>query len=50
MKTKIKKEKEIWAVYSNTDLTEGKGGQYVKHYCKKETTAYRLGKGQHPDF
>lgn len=34
----------IWAVYSNDDLTEGRGRQYVKHLCKTEATARRLAK------
>lgn len=34
----------LWAVYTNTDLTEGRGGQYVKYFCKLQATAIRLGK------
>ncbi len=38
-------EQEIlWAVYSNTDLNEGRGQQYVKHFCKLHSTAIRLAK------
>lgn len=35
----------LWAVYTNTDLTEGRGNQYVKHFCKTKATALRLAKG-----
>lgn len=34
----------IWAVITNEDLTEGRGRQYVKHFCKTEATARRLAK------
>lgn len=33
--------KEAWAVLVNTDLTEGRGRQYVKHLCEIEATAVR---------
>lgn len=36
---------KIWAVYSNSDLTEGRGRQYVKHFCVSQATALRLAKG-----
>ena len=36
--------RKIWAVWTNTDLTEGRGAEYVKHYCELETTARRLAK------
>lgn len=35
----------LWAVYTNSDLTEGRGRQYAKHFCKTKATALRLAKG-----
>lgn len=35
----------LWGVYTNSDLTEGRGRQFVKHFCKLEATANRLAKG-----
>ena len=35
----------IWAVYTNTDLTEGRGRQYAKHFCELKSTAMRMAKG-----
>lgn len=32
----------LWAVYTNTDLTEGRGRQFVAHFCKLRSTAIRL--------
>lgn len=32
----------LWAVYTNSDLTEGRGREYVKHFCKTKATAMRL--------
>lgn len=34
----------LWAVYTNTDLTEGRGREYVMHFCKLQATANRLAK------
>ncbi|GAC1042315.1 hypothetical protein [Rhizobium sp. No.120] len=34
----------LWAFYTNDDLTEGRGRQFVKHFCKIESTAIRLAK------
>lgn len=34
----------IWVVYTNDDLTEGRGREFVKHFCKTEATATRLAK------
>ena len=34
----------LWAVYTNDDLTEGRGREFVKHFCKEEATAKRLAK------
>lgn len=38
-------KKMLWAVRTNTDLTEGRGRQYVLHFCEIEATANRLAKG-----
>lgn len=38
------KKQVLWAVRTNTDLTEGRGRQYVAHFCKLEATANRLAK------
>lgn len=34
----------LWAVCTNTDLTEGRGREYVEHFCKLRSTAVRLAK------
>lgn len=34
--------KEAFAVVVNTDLTEGRGSNYVKNICELEATAVRL--------
>ena len=34
----------LWAVYTNSDLTEGRGREYVAHFCRSEATALRLAK------
>lgn len=34
----------LWAVSCNDDLTEGRGREYVKHFCRSEATAKRLAK------
>ena len=34
----------LWAVKTNTDLTEGRGREYVKAFCKLRATAIRLSK------
>ena len=34
--------KTVWLVWSQTDLTEGKGFRFVKHVCETEATANRL--------
>lgn len=36
--------KNVWAVFSNTDLTEGRGREYIKYFCESKITAMRLGK------
>jgi hypothetical protein len=37
----------LWAVSTNSDLTEGRGRQYTAHFCKLRATAIRLAKGQY---
>lgn len=34
----------LWAVYTNDDLTEGRGRQFIKHFCLTQATANRLAK------
>lgn len=34
-------EIQLYAVWSNTDLTEGRGREYVNFYCLNESTAKR---------
>lgn len=38
-------EKTVYVVFSNTDLTEGRGREFGLRYCEKEATAQRLAKG-----
>jgi hypothetical protein len=35
---------EVFAVWTNTDLTEGRGAEYVRDLCRYEATAKRLAK------
>jgi len=42
MMTKIQETREIYCVWTNTDLTEGRGQEYVEYFCEKEATAIRL--------
>ncbi len=37
-------EKKIFAVWTNTDLTEGRGREYIEYHCENESTARRLAK------
>lgn len=37
-------ERKVWIVWTNTDLTEGRGTQFAIHYCEAEITARRLAK------
>lgn len=37
--------KEVFAVWTNTDTTEGRGREYVLAFCEMEATAKRLAKG-----
>lgn len=39
--------KKIYIVYTNTDLTEGRGWEVPLYYCENEATAKRLGKGRY---
>lgn len=39
-------KKEAFAVYTNTDLTEGRGLQYPLYVCEYESSAIRLAKGR----
>lgn len=38
----MESERTAWVVYTNTDLTEGRGWQFPLHVCDKEATAIRL--------
>lgn len=38
------KRETVWAVFTNSDLTEGRGREYVKHFCRLKATALRLAK------
>ncbi len=40
----ISESKTIWLVLANTDDTEGRGREYVKHVTEIEATAVRLGR------
>lgn len=33
---------KLWTVSTNSDLTEGRGREYIKHFCRLEATARRL--------
>lgn len=35
-------EVNVWVVYNNTDLCEGRGSQFAQHTCEKQSTALRL--------
>jgi hypothetical protein len=37
----------LWAVYTNDDLTEGRGREFIKHFCATQATAFRLAKGKY---
>lgn len=39
------KFRDVWIVWSNTDLTEGRGREYPKHICESWETACRLSRG-----
>ena len=40
----IQETKQVWVAWTNTDCTEGRGYQYPKAVCAKESTAVRLGR------
>jgi hypothetical protein len=40
-------KKTVYVVYSNTDLTEGRGHQYPIATCTSYTTAKRISKGRY---
>jgi hypothetical protein len=40
-------ERKAYAVWTNTDLSEGRGVEYVKFYTEKYSTAKRLAKGNY---
>ncbi len=42
----IKKTGNVWVVFANTDLNEGRGVQAPTYCCKLEATALRKAKGQ----
>ena len=38
--------KRVWIVWTNTDLTEGRGHEFPLFVCESETAAYRMSKKQ----
>lgn len=40
-------ERQVWVVWTNSDLTEGRGYEFAKHYCETEATARRLARGSY---
>jgi hypothetical protein len=38
------KQRTVYAVWTNTDLTEGRGREYVQYLCEKRATALRKAK------
>lgn len=45
MMEQITECRDVWAVWMNTDLTEGRGYEYIRYICQQESTARRLSKG-----
>jgi hypothetical protein len=45
--TMSKRSIKLYAVWTNTDLTEGRGQEYVQYFCKLESTARRLARGNY---
>lgn len=41
----IKDVVTVWTVWTNTDLTEGRGYSFVYAFCKTEATAKRFARG-----
>lgn len=46
MITEKKGDTVIYGVFTNSDLTEGRGTEYPLHHCRLRATAVRLAKGQ----
>lgn len=44
MNRTIQGTKKVWAVWTNTDLTEGRGYKKILAVCGKKATAIRLGR------
>lgn len=42
----IQDTKQVWVVFTNTDLTEGRGRQIPLYVCELGSTAIRMGKGK----
>lgn len=47
MKAQQVEEVKVYAVYTNTDCTEGRGHEYVLYFCQSLSTAIRLGRGRY---
>lgn len=47
MQIEVEGIKDVWVVWSNTDLTEGRGHYYPKYICESLETAKRLGRGNY---
>lgn len=43
----IEQTEQAWAVWTNTDLTEGSGLQYVRYVARLSSTARRLARGNY---
>lgn len=43
----ISEKRKVFVVWTNMDLTEGRGGDFVMTVCEKPTTALRVGKGRY---
>jgi len=43
----VKRTQEVFVVWTNTDLTEGRGQEYARNYCELEATANRIAKGNY---
>jgi len=44
---KLLDTEEVYGVFNNTDVSEGRGEHYLQHVTRCESTARRLGKGQY---
>jgi hypothetical protein len=44
LKVETPKQQTVYAVWTNTDLTEGRGREYVEYLCEKRATALRKAK------